>query len=206
MNRSRGVSNSSTARPRPCATLPAVVTAAVLALMTFAPLGTPMVSVAGAASAAAPARFAVPDWTLRTTDGKEVGLHAALSRGPVLVSFWALWCVPCLKELPHLDALARETAGRLTVLAVNEDAPRSVARVRPYLQSKRIGLTVPLDTAGDVARKLQVGGSLPFLVLYDARGTEVYRHLGYHEGDEAKLREKVLALLADSAVVAAPTP
>jgi len=183
-----------------------MATAVVLALMTFTPLGIPVVSAAGAASSAAPARFAVPDWTLRTTDGKEVGLHAALSRGPVLVSFWALWCVPCLKELPHLDALARETAGRLTVLAVNEDATRGVARVRPYLQSKRFGLTVPLDTAGDVARKMQVGGSLPFLVLYDSRGAEVYRHVGYHEGDGAKLREKVMALLGDSAAVAAPTP
>jgi thiol-disulfide isomerase/thioredoxin len=203
VNCSRRVPDSSIARPRPRVTRLAVATAAVLALTTSAPFGIGCVSVAGAASSA---RFAVPDWTLRATDGKEVSLHGALAKGPVLVSFWALWCVPCLKELPHLDALARETAGRLTVFAVNEDAPRGVARVRPYLQSKRLGLTVPLDTAGDVARKMQVGGSLPFLVLYDARGAEVYRHLGYHEGDEAKLREKVLALLGDSTAVAAPAP
>lgn len=137
-----------------------------------------------------------PDWTLRTADGREVSLHGALAKGPVLVSFWALWCNPCLRELPHLDALAKETEGRLTVLAVNEDGPRSVARVRPYLAAKGLHLTVPLDTAGDVSRRMQVGATLPFLVLFDAQGREVHRALGYREGSEAELRAKVLALLA----------
>lgn len=156
-----------------------------------------LVSARPAAAGASPdsAALAAPDWTLRTADGGEVSLHGALARGPVLVSFWALWCVPCLRELPHLDRLARETAGRLTVLAVNEDGPRGVARVRPHLRSRRLGLTVPLDTAGEVARATQVGDALPFLVLYDGRGRETLRRVGYHEGDEVPLRARVMELL-----------
>ena len=168
---------------------------AVLVLVTFAWGGA---SAPPMAVAATPANPAVPDGTLRTADGGEISLHGALARGPVLVVFWALWCNPCLHELPHLDALARDTAGRLTVLAVNQDSPRGLARVRPYLQSKKLGLTVPLDTSGDVARRMQVGGILPFLVLYDARGNELYRHIGYREGDEATLRDKVMALFGDA--------
>jgi thiol-disulfide isomerase/thioredoxin len=141
------------------------------------------------------AAYAAPDWTLRTTEGRETSLYAALARGPVVVSFWALWCAPCLRELPHLDALARETAGRLTVLAVNRDGPRSVARVRPYLHSRGLGLIVPLDTSGGVAQEMQAGEALPFLVLYDARGHETYRHVGYREGDEVALRARVMELL-----------
>ena len=154
-----------------------------------------IVSIVIASPASEARATAAPDWKLRTTEGTEVSLHEALARGPGLVSFWALWCNPCLKELPHLDALARETRGRLTILAINADGPKSVARVRPYLQSHRIGLTVPLDTSGDVARALQVGGILPFLVLYDAKGNEVYRHVGYREGDESALRTRALQLL-----------
>jgi len=184
--------------PRPRLTRLAAAAAAVLVLAALAPCGPLALPEVGATEQAAPARPAVPDWTLRTADGGEVSLHGALARGPVLVSFWALWCNPCLKELPHLDALARDTAGRLTVLAVNQDGPKSVARVRPYLQAKKLGLTVPLDTAGDVARKMQVGGILPFLVLYDAGGNELYRHIGYREGDEATLREKVKVLLGEA--------
>jgi len=141
------------------------------------------------------AAYAVPEWSLRTAEGTDVSLHDALAHGPVLVSFWALWCGPCLRELPHLDSLARETAGRLTVLAVDQDGPRSVARVRPYLHSRKLRLIVPLDTSGDVARQMQVGEALPFLVLYDPRGREVYRRVGYREGDEIALRRRVMALL-----------
>lgn len=140
---------------------------------------------------------AAPDWRLRTADGKQVGFHEALARGPVLVSFWALWCRPCLKELPHLDELAAETEGRLTILAVNCDSPKSVAKVRPYLRSKKYGLTVPLDTSGDLCRRMQVGGMIPFLTLYDSDGKEVYRHVGYKEGDEHELRKVVLKLLGE---------
>jgi thiol-disulfide isomerase/thioredoxin len=178
----------------------------VLAILALVLAAAPCFSAAAERDSRAPATFAVPDWRLRATDGREISLHGALAKGPVLVSFWALWCNPCLKELPHLEALASETAGRLTVLAVNQDGPRSVARVRPYLRSKGLGLTVPLDTSGDVGRKMQIGGALPFLVLYDARGREVYRNIGYREGNEVVLREKVMALLGGSGPDSAAVP
>lgn len=155
-----------------------------------------LATAAASAAPVPPPPGGLPDWSLRCADGTTVRFQEALARGPVLVGFWALWCGPCLKELPHLDDLARETAGRLTVLAVNQDGPRSVAKVRPYLQAQGLRLRVPLDTAGDVSRKLQVGGVIPFVLLYDAQGREVYRHVGYREGDEQQLRERVLRLLA----------
>ena len=139
--------------------------------------------------------YAAPDWRLPTAEGGAASLYGALAHGPVLVSFWALWCAPCLRELPELDSLARETAGRLAVLAVNQDSPRSVARVRPYLHARGLHLVVPLDTSGEVARQTLVGDALPFLVLYDARGREVYRRVGYHDGDEVALRARVMRLL-----------
>jgi cytochrome c biogenesis protein CcmG/thiol:disulfide interchange protein DsbE len=140
-----------------------------------------------------------PDWQLKCADGGHVRLHEALAEGPVLVSFWALWCLPCLKELPHLNELAVEMKGQVTILAINKDSSKSVAKVRPYLHAKGYDLIVPLDTAGDVGRLLQVGAVLPFVVLYDSAGREVYRHVGYKEGDEIELRERILTLLGNEA-------
>ncbi|MFH1845821.1 MAG: TlpA disulfide reductase family protein [bacterium] len=140
----------------------------------------------------------VPDWTLRCADGSEVNFHEALAKGPVIVSFWATWCRPCLKELPHLSALARETAGRLTVLAVNIDSSKSVAKVRPFLAANKYDFIVPLDTAGDLSRMMQVGNMVPFLVLYGSTGCELYRHVGYKPGDEVELERIVLELLEPS--------
>lgn len=144
-------------------------------------------------------RPAAPEWKLRCADGSEFSFHDALARGPVLVSFWALWCVPCIKELSHLDEIARETSGRLTVVAVNVDNSRSVAKVRPFINSKGYKVTVPLDTAGDLQRQMQIGGSIPFIVLYDRDGRELFRRIGYREGDEATLRREVNALLNSTA-------
>lgn len=43
---------------------------------------------------------------------------------PVLVDFWATWCVPCKQVAPHLEAIAQEYEGRLRVVKVDiEECP-----------------------------------------------------------------------------------
>ena len=41
--------------------------------------------------------------------------------GPVLVEFWAPWCVYCRRIAPALEQLAEQQGGRLTVAQVNID-------------------------------------------------------------------------------------
>ena len=49
------------------------------------------------------------------------------SQGPVLVDFWAEWCMPCRMLAPTIDQLADEYAGRVKIGKVDTDAHRDVA-------------------------------------------------------------------------------
>jgi len=46
---------------------------------------------------------------------------------PVLVDFWAEWCVPCKRLAPMVDELAGEYDGRLKVAKLDVDSNNSVA-------------------------------------------------------------------------------
>ena len=46
---------------------------------------------------------------------------------PVVVDFWAAWCVPCKMIAPTLDELAQEYAGKAKVGKLNVDENREIA-------------------------------------------------------------------------------
>ena len=65
-------------------------------------------------------RGLAPDFELADASGKLWSLHALRDK-PVLVSFWATWCPPCVQEMPSLEAMARRLGDRATILAVSVD-------------------------------------------------------------------------------------
>ncbi|MGF1625014.1 MAG: DsbE family thiol:disulfide interchange protein [Alphaproteobacteria bacterium] len=93
---------------------------------------------------------------------------------PVLVNFFASWCIPCKVEHPVLTDLAHDQG--LMVIGVNyKDDPEAGRRFldelgNPYAQ-------IVADDTGSISVNWGVTG-LPETFVVDADGTIVYRHFG----------------------------
>lgn len=142
-------------------------------------------------------KAAVP-FRLPTLDGAGVDAGELFGKRPVVLVFWASWCAPCLEEAPHLERLFREhSSNGVAFVAVSIDAQEDHASLRDVV--KRLGLTYPvaLDVDGAVLAKYAVAGGIPLTIVFDARGSVVYRHQNYKAGDERELARVLAGLKAD---------
>jgi len=132
-----------------------------------------------------------PDFELPTLAGDELSLRS-LRGQVVLVDFWATWCGPCRQEMPALQRLYEELAGRgVEIVAINVDArPQTVP---PYV--RREGLTFPIVLGGVAEQARYRVSGLPTLFVVDQSGVIRYRHIGYAPGAESVLAEEIEALL-----------
>ncbi len=138
-----------------------------------------------------------PHFSAQNLEGEKVELKTLLEEGPVLISFWATHCKPCIKELNKLQKLYPDYRKKgFEILAVDVDGPRSVSRVKSKVKGLKWEFPVLFDTNKDIYRKYHVLG-IPHTVLIDSNGNIQYTHTTYRSGDEKIIWEKVDLILDD---------
>ncbi len=138
----------------------------------------------------------LPSTTVKTLEGKPVDITSQISHdGPTVISFWATWCKPCIKELTAFMDYAIDLEEELgaKVLAVSIDDTRNSSRVAPLVQGQGWEYTVLLDENQDLKRNLGIV-NVPFTLVLDKEGEVVWSHSGYSPGDEEHLAEVVEAV------------
>jgi peroxiredoxin len=163
--------------------------------LAIAPL---LVSLAIVAAIPAPDAAAgpPPDFRLKDLDGNWFTLSEHLGENVVYVTFWATWCVPCRREMPHLQQLYEDFSDDgLTIIGVNTDPPGTTSKIKPYVRRYRITYPTVLDPDNNVLDKYNPTRELPYAVLIDRDGNVEQVFPGYRTGDEKLLREKIIALL-----------
>ena len=132
-----------------------------------------------------------PDFTLEDIDGNTVCLDSLLTKGPVFMSFWALWCKMCIKELdalkPYFDEL--DSLG-VNLLAISQDKARSVPKVKPFALSHKWKYVVVLDP-DNIMRDLYHVQAMPTSFIINQDKKIVFTHMGYKPGDEEIIIEKM---------------
>jgi peroxiredoxin len=159
-----------------------------------------LVVMLGSAATLAQENAMAPDFTLQDVEGNTVKAEDYLGKNPILIDFWATWCNPCKQELPHLEKIYQTYKDKgLIFMAISEDSPRSLSKVKPYVKSKNFTGLVPLDPDGQVLRKFFGENTLPFTVLIDKTGKIARTFTGYVPGQEADIEKVVAQMLgADS--------
>lgn len=137
----------------------------------------------------------LPELTARTVTGKSISLHEMLGKGPVLINFWALWCKPCLKELPEMQKLQEQFDARgFTVLSINGDSPADVAKVAPFVRARKFTFPVLTDLDGSLRRRFQAN-AFPTSMLLARSGRVVWTSQGYRPGDQVEMAKQIEELL-----------
>lgn len=113
-----------------------------------------------------------------------------------VLNVWAMWCVPCVAEMPDLraidDAFGRDLA--LAGVSLDDMLPDAKSEnTAKFLDRHRIAFPNVYYTgnADDLGERLRFSGEIPVTIVFDRNGKELWRHQGRLDREKtiARLRE-----------------
>lgn len=142
------------------------------------------------------AQESLPAVKIKDLNGNLIDASTLSNDGnPMILSFWATWCKPCIRELSAINDMyidwQDETGVKL--IAVSIDDTRLSSKVKPFVTSQGWEYDVYLDENSELRRYLNVN-NIPHTFLLNGDGKVVWQHNGYFPGDEDHLYELVVKL------------
>jgi thiol-disulfide isomerase/thioredoxin len=123
---------------------------------------------------------------LQTFDGTPFDAKS-LKGHPVLLEFWASWCVPCVQQMRSIADLAHKYSGHgLVVIGINWMDDRDAAL--EFLRKNNYHWLNLRDVKGKTAKSWMLNG-VPLLAIIDSAGTIAYYHSGYEQPEETAILE-----------------
>lgn len=140
----------------------------------------------------------MPNISIKDIEGNSVNIRSLADSGKVtVITFWATWCKPCLKELNNTLDLIEDWKEDYNVqyYAVSVDDAKTTHQVKPLATALGYvdAYNILLDPNRDLARNMNVNNP-PMIFIYNTSGKLVYSHMGYTEGAEYDVDDKLKEL------------
>ena len=137
------------------------------------------------------AQAQLPNVKLQDVNGNTVQTGTISNDGkPIVISFFATWCKPCLRELKAIHEVypdwQDETGVKMYIVSI--DQAQDANKVKPLVDGFGWEYEVLLDPNGDFKRAMNVQ-NVPHVFVLDGKGKIVYNHAGYVDGGEQDIYE-----------------
>jgi cytochrome c biogenesis protein CcmG/thiol:disulfide interchange protein DsbE len=135
-----------------------------------------------------------PSFTLQDLNGKQVSLSDFKGK-VVILDFWATWCPPCVKEVPHFVALYEQYKDKgFAIVGISVDRA-GISVVKSFVEKYRVNYPV-LMTDRQVEKAYGDITSIPTTFVIDSAGNIRRTYVGYR--DKAVFEADVKTFLAEA--------
>ncbi len=132
-----------------------------------------------------------PNAPLKTINGATLDSKQFLNTNtPLVISFWATWCKPCLQELDAFNDMtatwSKENGAR--IIAISIDDTRTAAAIKKTVGLHDWSFDIFWDENQELKRALNIS-MIPHTIIVDRNGNIVKRYTAYIPGNEEKILE-----------------
>lgn len=86
-----------------------------------------------------------PRLKLTTIDGESIDLGALYGKKAVYLKFWATWCIPCRRQMPHFESTYQNAGADLAVVAIDVGMNDPIENVRRFRDEYGIHMPIVID-------------------------------------------------------------
>ena len=139
----------------------------------------------------------LPNFSVKLLNNQSSNL-VSLTNEISLISFWATWCLPCIKEIDKINTFVKDY-DNLSVILINTDKAGEIAKVKRFVKTKRYPLDNNYHIIMDYNQKLSRSfNAQPIpLTLITKNNQIIFRKRGFNVGDEIEIKNIIEQEIAE---------
>ena len=137
-----------------------------------------------------------PSFETFDLEGEKIILDSLKGRNLIILDFWSVACIPCVRQLEKAKELVDKYENRLWYVAINEDPPMFQNRAKNFAKAKEFKFTIVLDKDGTIMQDYGVT-SLPTTFILNDSIQVIEVHQGFKVGDEVWFEETIEKYLGE---------